>query len=511
MYCIYLRKSRADLELEARGELETLSRHRRALLDHAEKHGLVIGAVYEEIVSGETIQDRPVVSRLLGEVERGDWDGVLVMEVERLARGDTIDQGVVARAFQLGKAKIVTPLKTYDPDNEFDEEYFEFGLFMSRREYKTINRRIQRGRIASAKEGKFLGSEPPYGYDKVSIPGEKGFTLRPNDEEADVVRYIFQRYISGTGIESIAGELDAMGASPRKRAIWSKATINGILKNPVYIGKLRWSYRVEQKYMLDGKIEKRRVVSKNPIYVDGLHQAIVAERVFEKALEVRRLNLNKKTKQSCTLKNLLSGLIYCAECGRLMTRLGSNKHTPYDFLKCPNRYCKNVSSPMDLVEDKLLCAISDLLSELKLSFTAEEANSDGEAALRSASDTLEREIERLRGQLTKTYDLLERGIYTEEVFAARNGELVRKIATAKKQDEEIKGQLEEKEGSKGIKEHLPEAVSALDAYSLALTNEEKNEILHQLLVRVEYRKMQPNRRGNRDNANFELDIYPKIF
>ena len=137
--CIYLRKSRADREAEARGEEETLARHERILLDLAKRRGCHIGAIYREVVSGETISARPVMQRLLQEVESGMWDGVLVVEVERLARGDSIDQGVVARAFQYSDTKIITPTKTYDPNNEFDEEYFEFGLFMSRREYKTIS------------------------------------------------------------------------------------------------------------------------------------------------------------------------------------------------------------------------------------------------------------------------------------------------------------------------------------------------------------------------------------
>ena len=61
---------------------------------------------------------------------------------------------MVSNAFQYSGAKIITPQKIYDPNNEFDEEYFEFGLFMSRREYKTINRRLQRGREISTQEGK---------------------------------------------------------------------------------------------------------------------------------------------------------------------------------------------------------------------------------------------------------------------------------------------------------------------------------------------------------------------
>lgn len=56
--------------------------------------------------------------------------GVLVVEVERLARGDTSDQGRVAKTFKFSDTLIITPSKTYDPNNEYDEEYFEFGLFM---------------------------------------------------------------------------------------------------------------------------------------------------------------------------------------------------------------------------------------------------------------------------------------------------------------------------------------------------------------------------------------------
>ena len=117
--------------------------------------------VYQEVVSGESISDRPQVQLLLDRLRSGSIAGVYVMELERLARGDTIDQGTIARAFKFSGAKIITPTKVYDPNNEFDEEYFEFGLFMSRREYKTINRRIQSGKMQSVREGKFVGSRAP--------------------------------------------------------------------------------------------------------------------------------------------------------------------------------------------------------------------------------------------------------------------------------------------------------------------------------------------------------------
>ena len=160
---MYLRKSRVDLEAERHGAGDTLARHQQALLAVAQANGLDIGKIYREVVSGETITARPQMQKLLHDVEAGMWDSVLVYEVERLARGDTLDQGIVSRAFRLSHTKIITPSKTYDPDSEFDEEYFEFGLFMSRREYKAITRRQQAGRMASIQEGKFPGNKAPYG------------------------------------------------------------------------------------------------------------------------------------------------------------------------------------------------------------------------------------------------------------------------------------------------------------------------------------------------------------
>jgi len=192
-YAIYLRKSRQDIETEGKNKdiMETLVRHEKILLDIAKRNNYKIGKIYKEVVSGDTIEARPEVQKLLEDVKLGKWKGVLVVEIERLARGETMDQGIVANAFKISNTKIITPMKIYDPNDEFDEEYFEFGLFMSRREYKTIKRRLERGRISSVTEGKYVGSIAPFGYDRVKLKGQKGYTLEPNSE-AEVVKLIFK-------------------------------------------------------------------------------------------------------------------------------------------------------------------------------------------------------------------------------------------------------------------------------------------------------------------------------
>lgn len=78
LYCMYLRKSRADLEAEARGEGETLSRHRRTLTELAIRMHLPLGEVYDEIATGESIAARPQMQRMLADIETGMWAGRFV-------------------------------------------------------------------------------------------------------------------------------------------------------------------------------------------------------------------------------------------------------------------------------------------------------------------------------------------------------------------------------------------------------------------------------------------------
>ena len=84
----------------------------------------------------------------------------------------------------------VTPTKTYDvAHNPDDEEYMEFVLFMSRREYKTIQKRLDRGKKQAVVEGNFMGAYRPYGYDIIKTKTAR--TLTPNKDEAPIVKNIF--------------------------------------------------------------------------------------------------------------------------------------------------------------------------------------------------------------------------------------------------------------------------------------------------------------------------------
>lgn len=523
-YCLYLRKSRADIEAEAHGEGETLARHERALMEYAKKHKLNVTKPYKEVVSGETIAARPVMQQLLSDVEKGLWAGVLVMEVERLARGDTIDQGLVAQTFKYSNTKIITPMKVYDPGNEFDEEYFEFGLFMSRREYKTINRRLQAGRIASVKEGKWVANTSPYGYKRKKLEKEKGYTLEVVPDEAAVVKMIFELYTIGEeqqdgsikrlGSTLISNKLNSMKIRAAKGGIWKPQRILELLRNPAYAGKIKWNSRPAVKRMQDGiiKIERPRADLDDWILIDGMHEAIILEELFNKTQEYLKTNKPHPAPSMMAIKNPLSGIVVCGFCGANMTRRPFPNKAP-DSLLCPTSGCKNISSYLDVVENKLLESLQAWLNDYKLKLDIDNkqnvSNTESEITKQNIK-VLENEIENLNKQLNNIHDLLEQGVYTVEVFMSRSKLLNDKLAESKNSLEILRKSIEkDKVIQKNIIEFIPKMQHILEVYSNLDDPEAKNELLKEVISKAIYTKTKKVHKTKKYD-NFNLIIYPKV-
>ncbi len=522
-YCAYLRKSRADRDAEQRGEGNTLERHKKLLEELSARMKVPIKKFYSEVVSGDTISDRPVMQELLRDVENGLWAGVFVVEVERLARGNTRDQGTVSDCFKYSGTKIITPVKTYDPENEFDEEYFEFGLFMARRDYKTINRRLQRGRIASVKEGKYVSSTAPYGYRRVKIQGEKGYTLEPDERESEVVRMVFDWYCNGIpgedgsrihlGMDGIASRLDSLGIRPRVSAQWSRATIKDMLQNPTYCGDVRFGYRECIKSIQNSTVVETRKVNSGCQHNAGIHPALISREQFQRAQEIKAANRKYTVPASTSLQNPLSGLVYCKKCGALMTRLAPNSRNKYATLKCPNKYCDNVSTPIFLVEKQIMSFLQGWLADYQIdpqsidcTLPVDEEIERLYASIRN-NDT---ELAKLQGQLNKTYSLLEQEIYTLDVFRERQQVLGQEIKSLEHANESYMDEIKKYEELKYSNDQfLPKVLHLFDVYPSS-SPAVKNQLLKEVIGKIEYIKEHPNTRGKLHNANFTLVIYPRL-
>ena len=141
--CMYLRKSRAEDLSDSTGD--TLRRHRETLEETARAMQLTICGVYEEVVSGEDLYARPEMLRLLRDVKDGVCEAVLCMDIDRLGRGTMSQQGVILETFKEAGVRIITPQKTYDLQDEMDEDYTELQTFFARKELKLIKKRMRRG------------------------------------------------------------------------------------------------------------------------------------------------------------------------------------------------------------------------------------------------------------------------------------------------------------------------------------------------------------------------------
>lgn len=513
-YCIYLRKSRQDLEAEARGEGDTLARHRRTLTELAEHRGLPVGAIYEEVVSGDTIAARPQMQRLLSEVEAGMWRGVIVMEIERLARGDSIDQGIVARTFKYSETLIVTPFKTFDPNNEYDEEYFEFGLFMSRREYKTIRRRLNAGVQAARREGKYTAGQPPFGYRKIKLKGEKGGSLEPDPETAHIIQDIFRWFVhDGVCISQIKKRLNQMyPPPPGERNKWTDRRLSVVLHNPHYAGYTTSTRRPTRKEVVDGKLKVVRLTAKDVQLYEGRHEALVPREDWHKAQEILASHPAPPVPAGKGQKNAFTGLIVCGLCGRKMQRsftVDSDGKARAPIFFCPSRsQCSTISHRCDEVERMVLDTLRGWLASYSAGIDPFPQH-DLSEQLRTTLKQFEKHLSDLDARTNRAFELVETGVYTPEIYVERKNALDAERVSLMKQISNIEAELKKLENEEAIRrEFLPKLQHVLESYETAANAREQNQLLKTVIDKIVYTKtvrVTPNNPGN-----LHLQVYPLL-
>lgn len=509
-YLIYLRKSRKDLENPFMTTEEILNRHECILLDLARKMNLSIGDIYREIVSGDSIAARPVMQKLLREVESGLWEGVLVVEVERLARGDTVDQGIVQRTFQYSETLIITPQKTYNPSSESDQTFFEFGLFMSRQEYKTIKRRLKSGVMSAVREGKWPYNSAPYGYRRYKLANQKGWSLEFDDRERPIAELIYHLFCDEKrGFGYISDYLEARNIKSRTGGRFTESFLREFLRNPVNDGKVFYGRRKVVTKIVNGSSVRTRPRADEYIEVAGLHDPLIPHDLFLKAQERFRVS-TPRNPSSYTVKNPLSGLLVCSECGRKLQRRPastSKRGAPYDVLMCKTRGCPTVGSAVEVIEREVLHALEGIVRGY-------EADVPSVPSLVPQKEELLHNAVLHRADLNKQqeriYTLLEQGIYSTDVFLDRSKALEKQMQEVDHSIEVLKNELEEEKIKyNNWKSFVPTCKQLLEIY-WTLTPDAKNSALKEVIDRIEYKKLTRNPKGMCDVATFELTLYPKI-
>lgn len=504
LFARYVRKSRYDKDYGEASLEETLRRHEAILDALAKSLGITIAKTFKEVVSGDAIAERPEMQTLLSEVSNGMWDGILVIDIDRLSRGNSIDQGIVSQTFKYSDTKIITPQKIYDPNDDFDEEYFEFSLFMSRKEYKIINKRLERGRKQSSKEGKYMGSIAPYGYERVKIKGEKGYTLKIVEEEAQYVRMIFDLYLyEGLGYHNIRNRLNELGVQTRTGVEWSGAVVKAMLKNPVYAGLIKCSERKRIKSMVDGRVVERQTYLKDfPIY-QGLHEPIVSVDEWKRVKEISAKNNrgNIPLNVDAPLQNYYAGIIFCAKCGKYLTRVTAGRTEPR--IACRNTACDCVSATFSSVDRAIINAIKQWLWSYKKKppKLAKGDSTDYDTIMKQ----FDAERSNVEKQLDKCYAYLEQEVYTLEDFKRRKAALTEKLDDIENRKAKLLNAEAEQQALRRKQMQLVPTVEELLGKWNDITNEEKNELLKKGFSRITYYRPPGDR-----NTDFEITITPNI-
>lgn len=507
---VYLRKSRADLDDESRGHSDTLERHQKALLELANRLHVAVGKIYPEVVSGETIASRPQMQSLLHDLEQGMWDAVLVMEVARLTRGSQIDQGIIANAFKYTRTLIITPDKIYDPCNSADEDMLDFGMFFSRFEWKTINKRQQAGRRASSQEGKYIGSIAPYGYQRKKLKGEKGWTLVPDPETAPIVRRAFDLLTENQLPQhAIAMHFNADGIPAPRGGAWTTATVQRLLRNVHYAGYITSSYRPRVKSMQSGEVTISRPVNPEAKRYSGRHEPLVSPEQFGKAAKLLRQNKRPPISHVHGLNNPLSGLMVCSVCGKRMQR--RNMPSGPAQLICTTRGCPTVAANMDEVITLLLKTMTRWLIQFEISSSRLDDFLPNIGKKRHKLNIIAQKLEKLGAREERAFELVETGVYSPEDFRARREALQEERAVLISTRSAIESEIAQGEQMIQQRAHIvPRMQHVLDTFEDTETCLEQNQLLKSILDHVTYTKTIRRTRANHD-TDLYLEIFPHFF
>ncbi|MEW5320703.1 recombinase family protein [Geobacillus thermoleovorans] len=355
----------------------------------------------DEGYSGEFLE-RPGLEKLRDDVRKGLIEAVIVYDPDRLAR-NLMHQLLLDDELRKNNVELIFVNGEYENTPE-GKLFFSLRGAIAEFEKAKIRERTMAGRLRKAKEGKIVKDDKIYGYDYDKQTGQ----LVINEEEAEIVRFIFDSFIRQDrfkGINGIAHYLTEKKVKTKTgKTVWHRQVVRQILMNETYMGKRpqnRWNTEgmIANRYRKDQKVPMTLRPKEEWIYVDV--PAIVTEEQFKRAqmlLEQSRRRYAKTTKH----KYLLSGLLRCSQCGNTMTgRYAKNwgkYYREYTDIKntagAKHRGC-GMTVRADEIEKVVWSHLMDIFNNPDRLSDFQPERTDGNFE-KAELDRLEKEIERAR-------------------------------------------------------------------------------------------------------------------
>lgn len=413
----YIRVSTDDqAELSPESQLEEIKKYARR-----EGVTLLEDQIFIDAgVSGKKAERRPEFMRMIAAAKSANcpFNVILLWKYSRFARNQ--EESIFYKSILRSKCGIevvsVSEPLIAGPFGSLIERIIEWmDEFYSIR----LSQEVKRSMKINAERGK-LQAAPSFGY------RARDGGLVPEEEEAACVRRIFDNFLAGKGVYVIAKELNAMGIRTHRGNLFETRTVEYILRNPVYIGKLRWNP--------SGRT-RRDFGNENIILAGAEHEALISEETWDAAQ--RRLDEVKeqkgyKARPSCELKGWTSGIVRCAACGAtlIFTKPHYYKCNNYARGRCGHSQHVRAESLEEAVMGRLAM---DVRQSLPVAYEVACVNAGGYEMERAEAAVKQLQMKRRRLQ-----EAYLAGVLNLEDFAAAKSGIEDSISRAKAELEELK-------------------------------------------------------------------------
>ena len=440
---LYCRLSRDD---ELQGDSNSIKNQKAILKKYADDNGFINTEFFvDDGVSGTTF-DRPDFQRMIAEMESGKIGTIIVKDMSRLGR-DYLKVGYYTEiAFPNAEVRFIAINNGVDSANQQDSDFTPFLNIINEWYAKDTSKKIRAVFKAKGESGKPLCTTPPFGYKK--DPDDKNHWI-VDEDAAKVVKYIFQLCIEGYGPTQIAHKLKdegiftpsyyfkSIGLYPtaiitEEPCKWSARTVANILDKQEYLGHTinfktrRKSYKIKKKIDNDPSEWK---IFKNK------HEAIIDEETFN---TVQRIRNGRRRRTLLGDMPLLSGMVYCADCGSKLYQVRSkdwNHDKEYMVCatyrkrgkhNCTSHQIRNID-----IEKALLYMIQQVTAFARdyedefVELVAKNKNKELERKIRECKKELEQSMNRV-----SKIDLLIQRLYEDNVEGKISDEQFIKMTSA---------------------------------------------------------------------------------
>lgn len=279
------------------------------------KENKIVVEVYaDKGISGKSMENRLELQRLLADSKKGVFDELVVWKTSRLAR-NILDLLQIVKELEQNSISFKSMTEPYDNSTPSGKMMMSMLAIMAEFERTTIIENLKMGMSARARQGLKNGGKQ-LGYRSEGSGKDSRLVVVP--EEAEVVKKIYELYISGNGYKAIASRLNKEGYKTVKGNFYSITGVRDILMNPTYAGKITFNK------LVDYSTKRRKGKNENFILVDGQHESIISTETWNKVQEIMSLK-DDKYPNSYSGKYPLTGIMVCPVCGHGMVAAMTTK------------------------------------------------------------------------------------------------------------------------------------------------------------------------------------------